>query len=213
MGGIGGALFGTAETKSSYYCLCLLLRWQKYWNSASAFATSPPPHLFFSTQTRPLLSTQNTLFKNFHFYVPYFVYIFRTMSIGLYEKRYGTGPISYFAVWSGTPRPCLSCWPSFPPDLVLHTTSLISPYLLFFNLYTNNISIPIYISIYPSITSLLIHLWQRIVFIMGGTASTFPTFHHGYPTFLVSNTDCVDICHPSKAPFFFSYTFVFSIWT
>ncbi|CAJ1973956.1 unnamed protein product [Sphenostylis stenocarpa] len=33
---------------------------------------------------------------------------------------------------------------------------------------------------------------------MGGTASTFPRFHDGYPTFSVSNTDCVDICHPSK---------------
>jgi len=82
-------------TKILEQCLCI--------------ATSPPPHLFFSNQTRPLLSTQHTLFKFYikkPFFYPFsyfspchiwFIYSER-MSIGLhsivlYEKRYGTGPI------------------------------------------------------------------------------------------------------------------------
>jgi len=43
--GIGGAMLGTAQTKSSYYCICLLLTLQRNWNSVSAIYNANPHHL------------------------------------------------------------------------------------------------------------------------------------------------------------------------
>lgn len=82
-----------------------------------------PPILFIYTTNQ---HHQNTINMIMHFFLLF-------MSTFFYMKRYGIGPIS-FAVYSGTSKANFVLFFFF--YLVLQTTSLISPYLLFFNFYT-----------------------------------------------------------------------------
>lgn len=127
-------------------------------------------------------------------------------------RRYGTWPISYFCSleWNAQGHVCRLLLLFLPTQCFKPLLSHLTLSFLFFNLYMNNISISIYPSQYYFI---VMRLWQRIVFIMGGTASTFPRFHNEYPTFLVFNTDCVDIyATPPKELIttraFFYYNFI-----
>lgn len=130
MGGIGGALFGTAETKSSYYCLCLLLTWQKILEQYLCIALpfSPPPQatlqLFLST-LKP--TPPEHYYYDHAFFSLVHVYIF------LHEKIWYRAHFICSLEWYNQGLICPLLLLLY---LVLQTTSLISPYLLFFNFYT-----------------------------------------------------------------------------
>jgi hypothetical protein len=76
--GVRGGLLQTEETKSSYYCLCLLLRWQKYEQClcVAQFPTSPHPHhprlhfvLLLRITSSPPARPQHGF--NMHFFIIY----------------------------------------------------------------------------------------------------------------------------------------------